>query len=134
MPNTDKDKTFSNNHEIVIVKDAPQAPIFSAHVNESLELICNNDWDKVINRVKEKQHARLSNNHMSQANHQNLPSEIECQTWEGDMPLFKCLMFEDVPLDVVKCMTGNCLYFDVDIVSILNLHCVRFLSRFFAAQ
>ena len=101
------EKKFNDNNEIMMVNDVPQTSHSSACIDELLESICSKDWDKVIERVEQKAHVRLSSNNMNQCYSQNLPLEIECQASEGSTPLFKCLMFKDVPFNSIQCIAGN---------------------------
>ena len=109
MSYDNNDDDFNEHNEIMLVKQVPKLSPSFAHTNDLHELIHNMEWEKVIERVKQKQKVRIISNNSNDSQPQNLPLEIECPTSDGDMPLFACLRHEQVPFKVIKVMIGECV-------------------------
>ena len=120
MSNDDDDEEFNQCNVIVMVKKVPKmSPSFTC-MNELHNLVHKNEWENVVERMKQKQQVRIMNNNNDESQSMNLPLEIECVTSDGDMPLFTCLRNMHVPFKVVKMMIGKCIQ-----ITINNNKCVN---------
>ena len=107
MSNDNNDDEFNQCNIIMMVKQVPKmSPSFMC-MNESHDLTHKNEWENVIERVKQKQQVRIANNNDNDSQSMNLPLEIECPTSDGDMTLFACLRNKHVPFKAIKIVIGK---------------------------
>ena len=109
MSYENKEDEFNQNNIIMVVKKVPKISPSFTFINELNELINQMEWNKVMERVTQKHKVRILSNNNNESNEENLPLEVECPMSNGDMPLFNCLRNEQVPLEVIKVMTGECV-------------------------
>ena len=110
MSNEDEEDEFNQRYIIMEVKEVDKKHQSFAHINELDELINTMKWNMVKERVMEKHKVRLFPNNNNIEINDDPPLEVECPFTNGDIPLFQCLRYEQVPFDVIQVMTGKCFY------------------------
>ena len=103
----DPDDEFNKHYVSMEVKEVDTKYQTFNYVNVLNDLIKLRDWNKIIERAKEKHQVKLSTNNSNIYMNEDPPLEIECPFIDGDIPLFQCLRNEEVPFDVIQVMTGK---------------------------
>ena len=110
MSYEDLDDEFNQRYVIMEVKEVDTKYQTFNYVNELDDLIKLKDWNKIKERVMEKHKVRLFPNNNNIEINDDPPLEVECPFINGDIPLFQCLRYEQVPFDVIQVMTGKYFY------------------------
>ena len=123
------DDEFNDLNIIMNENKNTDIPPYLTCKNETQHHIHNKDWDRVVERVKERAQVTITCNNSNLKPPTNLPLEIECPTMDGDTPLFTCLRNEKVPHDVIKTMIGKCALVSMKITILINFFLIRLFSR-----
>ena len=114
MSNEDQEDEFNQRYIIMEVKEVDKKHQSFACTNELDELINLMKWNIVKERVMEKHKVRFFNDNNNNSIKDDPPLEVECPFMNGDLPLFQCLRYEQVPFDVIKVMIGKHVYLKIN--------------------
>ena len=114
MSNEDEEDEFNQRHVIMEVKVVDNKHQSFTHANELDEHVKLMKWNVVKERVMKKHKVRLVTNNNNASINDDPPFELECPNVNGDLPLFQCLRYEQVPFDVIKVMIGKCVYLKIN--------------------
>ena len=110
MSNEDEEDDFNQHYIFMEEKEVDKKYQSFACINDLDDLIKMMNWNLVMDRVKEKHKVRYFDENNNNSINDDPPLEVECPCISGDLPLFQCLRYEQVPFDVIKVMTGKCVY------------------------
>ena len=91
MSNNLTEDEFNDFNPTMTVKLVTKLPKSTLHGNELHEHIEDEDWDELINRVKERKKVIIIGTISNAPVDIELSLEIECPNEDGDIPLFLCL-------------------------------------------
>ena len=114
MSNEDEEDDFNQFHTFMEEKEVDKKYQAFTYLNGLDDLIKMMNWNMVMGRVKEKHKVRYFDENNNNSINNDPPYEVECPYISGDLPLFQCLRYEQVPFDVIKVMTGKHVYVKIN--------------------